>query len=358
MQKEIGSIFSSATDEIEVIEQSSRHDRFYFFSLCREALLCIASNYVSARKVILIPAYTCQTVIEPFIQEHWDVHLYPIDTRLCIRETEFLTLLDKYSPSAVLVHPYYGKRLLEYEANLLKKAKRHGALIIQDLTQSVFSLRDEDYIDITVGSLRKWMAIPDGSFLFIHSHVRFDVPEVKQYNMEFVIPQLDAMYLRGEYFRTDIPSYKQISIRLNKYAEGLTVSSEIRQHRISDYSLNELKKTDFDLIYKKRMDNFETLLLSVRQSDKCMPVIGSIEELDGAPLYFPVYVRERDEFQKQLAINSIYAPVLWGTESSTHYIDSTIEYIFRHILAIPIDQRYDEDDMLRIADNINAICDS
>ena len=357
MQKEIGSIFSVSKYETGSNEVSHENNEFLFFSLCREALLFAARNCGKDRKVILIPAYTCQTVLEPFLQEDWEVHFFPLDSKLCINEAVFLSLLESVSPSAVLFHPYYGKKLLEYEIDLLKRAKEQGAWIIQDLTQSIFSKRNPDYVDITVGSMRKWLGIPDGAFLSVSGDIPLDEIDAAPYNTAFTVPQLDAMYLRGEYFRTDNPNYKQISIRLNKHAEGLMEKEPITAHKMSDYSRGVLNNANLDQIRKKRFENFGTLLSLIKRNDVCRAVIGSMDELADAPLYFPVYVKERERFQKALAEKSIYAPVLWGIENKEVLVNDTVEYIYNHLLAIPVDQRYDYDDMQRIADVIYEICD-
>ena len=53
--------------------------------------------------------------------------------------------------------------------------------------------------------------------------------------------------------------------------------------------------------------------------------------------------------QEYLAKHDIYAPVIWPKPSQCEgMIDSKVEWIYKHILAIPCDQRYDIDDMERI----------
>ena len=69
-----------------------------------------------------------------------------------------------------------------------------------------------------------------------------------------------------------------------------------------------------------------------------------------APLYFPIYAKDREDLQKFLAQRCIYAPLLWpiGEENEPH-LSETEHYIYEHILALPMDQRYDRSDMKRIA---------
>ena len=61
-----------------------------------------------------------------------------------------------------------------------------------------------------------------------------------------------------------------------------------------------------------------------------------------------MYVDDRPALQKKLALQHIYAPVLWPVSTKEILINSSIEYMFDHLLAIPCDQRYDEVDMEKI----------
>ena len=71
-------------------------------------------------------------------------------------------------------------------------------------------------------------------------------------------------------------------------------------------------------------------------------------EVSSAPLYFTIYVQNRAELQRDLIAAHIYAPVIWPLVVEDVLINDTIKYIYDHILAIPVDQRYDEMDMEKI----------
>ena len=65
-----------------------------------------------------------------------------------------------------------------------------------------------------------------------------------------------------------------------------------------------------------------------------------------------IYVNDRSDLQRDLAERHIYAPVIWPVVYDEVLINDTIKYIYDHILAIPIDQRYDEHDMGTIVEVI------
>ena len=71
MKKEVGSIFPLPDGELTKAEsrQSEFQKGMLYYSLCREALYDIVRSFETSNKTVLIPAYTCQTVITPFEEE-------------------------------------------------------------------------------------------------------------------------------------------------------------------------------------------------------------------------------------------------------------------------------------------------
>ena len=63
----------------------------------------------------------------------------------------------------------------------------------------------------------------------------------------------------------------------------------------------------------------------------------------------PLLVDNRDDVQKKLAENGLYAPVLWPLCDEAKAICENSNYVSEHMLALPIDQRYDWDDIEDIA---------
>ena len=101
---------------------------------------------------------------------------------------------------------------------------------------------------------------------------------------------------------------------------------------------------------KRRKDNYNILFHSL--CSRVKPLFN-LEFSNAVPLYFPMLVEDRDDLQKYLAYNSIYAPVVWPKDNKQPEICEAAEFAYQHLLCIPIDQRYDTDDMNRIVDVIN-----
>ena len=66
-----------------------------------------------------------------------------------------------------------------------------------------------------------------------------------------------------------------------------------------------------------------------------------------------MYLKNRRELQIYLAKYHIYLPVIWPIDDEEVLIDDEIGYIYQNILCIPVDQRYDKNDMERIVKLIN-----
>ena len=355
--KDIGSIFPLYGKDLDQTQKTiclpKRYDNQVLYSLCREALYDIAQCVSNETKRVLLPAYTCQTVIDPFQQLGWEISYYSIERDLRIDINSLLDLSNKIKPDIVLAHPYYGMDFDENEQNALKQIKAKGSIIIIDNTQCIFSDYRLPFVDYYVGSYRKWFCCPDGAFLEDYSKGNLLHANETGVNEEFVQKQTDAMYLRGEYYLHSDEMIKQISIRLNKDAVR-GIASEITPHEMAPFSKAMLAIEDLEINISQRITNYKKLYKGLKSCSKSTLVCEELSRVTTAPLYFPIYVDDRPALQKKLALQHIYAPVLWPVSTKEILINSSIDYMFDHLLAIPCDQRYDEEEMEKI---INVITD-
>lgn len=127
---------------------------------------------------------------------------------------------------------------------------------------------------------------------------------------------------------------------------------------MSEISCALLAKEDKLENQKRRCSNYKFLLDRLKVVKDCQILCDKMDEVNSAPLYFMVYVNDRVDLQRDLAEHHIYAPVIWPVVYDEVLINDTLKYIYDHILAIPIDQRYDEHDMERIVKVIKGhYCD-
>lgn len=353
MKKEVGSIFPLSDSVLKKAE--SEHNVFtndrLFYSLCREALSEIARVLKVGNKKVLIPAYTCQTVITPFEEAGWNSAYYAVNRNLRIDTNGLMLDVEKYQPSIVVVHPFFGMDLNEEEIYTLNEIKERGINVVLDLTQCLFSTKRYRFPSFIVASYRKWMPIPDGGYLQNKlENIEISQPECE--NEEFTQREIAAMYLRGLYFGNGEQRTKNISIQLSKVADHIA-EYNISAHRMSQIAYNLLEEEDIENNQKSRFINYMYLFQNISESEKVTKVCHDMNEVTTAPLYFTIYVEKRPDLQKLLAQDAIYAPVIWPVEDERVLINDEVKYIYDHVLAIPCDQRYNEQDMQRVVDIIN-----
>ena len=354
MKKEIGSIFplnNEALCEAESAQTSLPKDRLYY-SLCREALYDIAKSlYAEGKNNVLIPAYTCQTVITPFEEAGWNCFYYPIQKNLRIDTHSFTTLTSVHHPSLIIVHPFFGMELNSEEVEALQQIKGKDNYVVLDLTQCLFSTKRYPFADFTVASYRKWFPIPDGGFMEYGVN-RATILQPQEENKEFTEREIGAMYLRGQYFANGDQRTKSISIQLSKSADHIA-EHDITPHKMSNVAYNLLQKENLLVNQERRFENYTFLFRNIRESNKVKKVCSNLDEVTTAPLYFTLYVQNRPELQHILAQDAIYAPVIWPLEDERVLINDDIRYIYDHVLSIPCDQRYNTEDLQRVVTIIN-----
>ena len=346
MKKEIGSIFPLYPESFEQKGTSFNPKDRILYSLCRETFIDIANSLCETNRTVLIPAYTCQTVITPFKEAGWTCLFFNVLKNLRIDVNHLNNLVKKHHPSLLVVHPYFGMDLDENEKKALQSIQSLGVKVVVDLTQCIFSNQKLPFADYIVGSYRKWFAIPDGGFMITQNNC--NINQSIEENESFVERQTDAMYLRGQYFRNEDQRTKQISICLSKSADHVA-EKNISPHRMSTLSCNLFEIEDKQANQQRRISNFSYLFDNIKKNNKYAFVCNDIDQITTAPLYFTIYVENRRDLQLQLAEES----VIWPVEDDKVLISEEIRFIYDHLLAIPIDQRYDERDMQRVVDVFN-----
>ena len=94
--KDIGSIFPLYDSDFAGLGRETwiaDAGNTIYYSLCREAFADIAKHLDGTSRKVLIPAYTCDTVITPFKEHGWDCHYYSVDYKLKIESNTVLALI-------------------------------------------------------------------------------------------------------------------------------------------------------------------------------------------------------------------------------------------------------------------------
>lgn len=336
-----------------------------FTSSGREAIALALRSLEKKRpdtaKRCLLPAYMCDTVFFPFERAGWEIHFYHIDKNLVADADELCVQIAQIKPGLIFIHPYYGIDTWKAMRPLLGEWRKQGICIMEDVTQSYYLDgvgKDADYV---VGSLRKWYFVPDGGFVAADEYIS----DEKLYpNAEFTEKKLELMTEKWEYLH----GCGNVENRRRLKDDFLKKNRQMEQwlddykgiSSLSDEAACILAAENEKSCSKRRNENYRYLrgrlagnkyFVHVFDNDVTEGGLKEEDAQDAAPLYFPIYASDREELQGFLTDHDIYAPILWpvGKENEADLTQDE-RYIYDHLLALPIDQRYGITEMQRIAD--------
>lgn len=305
-------------------------------------------------KQALLPSYTCSTVIEPFIAAGFDVNFVDVNEQFQYDPREFAIAIDRYNPSVVLVHSYFGFNSLANLGSMAIDLRAKGVIVIEDITQTLYSGFQYLEADYYIASLRKWGPLPDGGVVISQTHELQNKPVHSNHELEEM--WLQAFHKKYLYITKGLGS-KQEFLRMFLAAESLFFSTK-PFFRMCDTSRRLQANFDRGWVRKKRRHNFVSLLDGLRGSRIINPVYTSLPK-DVTPLYFPIFVKgERTVLQQFLAKTNMYCPIIWLRSKAVKCTGSIVDMLYKRVITIPCDQRYGKKEMdkvcLRLAELENA----
>lgn len=297
-------------------------------------------------KRVLLPVYTCSSVINPIESLGVECQFYPINRQLEVDIDRLMDMIKRYSPSAVYFQSYYGYDTLASVRPYYKDMQEKGIVIVEDITHSWlsdFNTTDADYF---VVSLRKWLELPDGGALMSSKH---KIERGREYGESKKIVEEFVKASKGKerYFQTHNLADKLVFRQHYVNAKDL-LQQDDSPYSLSTISQSVLAKADFEMIVRKRREN--AAYLQDHLYNSAVKCIASLLDGKATPLYFPIYVKgDRTKLQKELASHNVFCPVHWPIPNQVESVmDADSSYIYSHVLSLICDQRYDFDDMEEI----------
>ncbi len=316
-------------------------------SAIKYVLKTIGEREPEVKKVALLPPFTCHTVVEPFIDAGYQVYHYPVDKGLKTSSIEILDCAGKCGAAVVLFHRYFGFDTIHGVGQLCAELRKRDIYSIEDCTQCLYSELEKSEADFCVGSIRKWTGVPDGGFAVCREGLFSDKPIEPNWDLEKA--KVGASYAKYR-FLFEQEGEKADFLKQYREAENILAGQEIF-HAPTEMTKRVQASLDLKELKEKRRKNYETLLAGLSDTEMLFILFPALP--DGViPLYFPVIAENRAGFQTHLAQHSIFAPIVWPKAECIGAICNEAEFLYEHQLCIPIDQRYDEDDMSRIVETI------
>ncbi len=271
---------------------------------------------------ILLPYFLCDSVTKVCEKSGVQVSYYHIDMNFrisCVelKDDEWLYIVNFYGQLS-------NEELSEYE-------RKYGRIIV-DNAQAYFQ-PPVDNID-TLYTCRKFFGVADGAFLYTNQSLCCEFPVDESFKR--------MNFLLGRYERTASEFYQE-------YVKNNALFSSEPIKQMSLLTKNLLHALDYEKTKQIRTINYKYLHNALKDINKLNLIIP-----DGAFMY-PLYIDNGAEIRKKLQQKKIYIPTLWP------YVfeicdKNDIEYrMAENILPIPVDQRYDENDMEYIISIISEL---
>lgn len=272
---------------------------------------------VRGYKKVYLPYYSCEVLLEPFAKLGIEYGFYHINSNLEIDES--LSLKDD---EALLCINYFGLKQDYVEA----LASQYGKQLIVDNTQAFYSKPIEG-ID-TFYSCRKFFGVSDGAYLYCDKRLDCELEQDQSWErMDYLLKRIDvspeAAY--GD-FREQSKNLKDNPIR-----------------EMSPLSHRIMMSIDYDKVAERRRENYMRLdeALCHKNGIK-LPLVT-----DAVPMVYP-FLTEDDSLRQRLIVNKVFVAQYWPNVLDWCDQDSNDYKLTKHLLPLPIDQRYGEEEMGRI----------
>lgn len=294
----------------------------------RHALEFILRQLNSNVKRIYIPYYTCDSVLEPLYRLSLNYKFYHVNENLEIEELP--TLKDG---DYLIANNYFGIK----DNYMCELFVNYGDKLIVDNSQAFFA--PERLGMKSFYSPRKFVGVPDGGFA--STTITDEIDIVQDYSTDrasFLLRRIDCGATDG---------YKDFQISSQEL-------SKISMRRMSNLTYRILSSIDFDEIMYRRRRNFEILHSELASSNEFLiPDISTFK----CPMVYP-FMTVNLELRKYLIDNQIFIATYWP--NIFKWCDAnSIEYkLASHIMPLPIDQRYSDEDMEFIVNTIKSFRNS
>ena len=264
-------------------------------------------------KTIHIPYYTCPTVWQAIQKEHCKIHFYHIDKN-------FMPVNPFDIDDYILYTNYFG-----ICAKNIKELDIKYPNLIVDNAQAFFM---PEYGIASFNSLRKFLEVPDGAFLYIDKHLNL------KFEKDTFSPECSFTH-KSINIASDYPDYYANENRFQN--EDIKI--------MSDFTKKLYTLTDIKYVKEKRLSNFYHFHNSLADINE-LKLKLCVEDV---PMYYPLLINN-ETLKNSLIKNGIFLPKYWNSMQKNW----TESYIREHLLLLPINEKYEKEDIKRIIDIINT----
>ena len=286
------------------------------------------------------PSYLCDSMVMAVKATCSSIRFYEVNDHLEIVSGAWI---QGVRPGDLVIFiDYFGFPL---EANWAARIKEQGGWVLEDASQALLSRNVGQHSDFTLSSPRKFLGVPDGGILtsrepFDLKGIEFAPPPAKWWLKSFT-----ARMLRRDF---DHNGEDRSWFALNQQVEA---ENPIGPYAMSEFSGVLLQAGfDYPAIIQKRIENYNILANQLGRI-ALFPVLPPLV----TPLGFPVRLVDRDRVRNHLYEHRIYPPVHWPIKDVVPAEFRDSHKLAAEIMTLPCDQRYNREDMDRMAQRIKEM---
>lgn len=284
----------------------------------RHALEYILMSLNKKPKLIYVPYYTCEVVLEPLKRLGINYQFYHINERL---EVDSFPPLEE--DELIIVNNYFGVKD-EYVNNVLM---HYGDNVIIDNAQAFYHIVNGR--NRAIYSPRKFFGVSDGGYAVTPDSLNIELPQ--DYSTDRFSHLLRRLDMGAEVGYADFQK-NDSSIS----GEPLKSMSNLTRHILSSI--------DYERIKSIRKKNFEILHRQLAESNRLkIPAQNTFE----CPMIYP-YLTKDTKMRQKLIDNKIFVATYWPNVFQWCIKDSYEYELGKNLIPLPIDQRYGEEEINRV----------
>lgn len=309
--KEIGGYF-----ELECGHSMPYHENAVLLNSARNALRYIVRAYDI--KKIYVPFYTCPVVWQALTAEQAHLTYYDINENLEI------DLPDIPSDAFILINNYFGIQG-KYVA---KMAQKYPNLII-DNAQAFYAQKQGL---AAFYSPRKFFGLPDGGLCICDKSMPDDFEQSVSYDLcTHLLKRHDLGAGAGyaDFQKNDEALVGQPIQKMSKLTQAL------------------MGNIDYEQVRQQRLENFHILHKALKSENELKIDLAT----NDVPMVYP-FLTKAQNLREKLIQNKIFVARYWPEIEKVCPAESFSVYLQNHLFPLPIDQRYNIDDMKRILEVI------
>lgn len=296
----------------------------------RTAIDYILNEIDDNMKIVYMPNYCCESMIQPFVDNGYKIEYYKVDI---INKKYDIDLNFKCSIFFGMSYFGYSASVLD---NYIDNFSKKNIIVLEDITHRFLNVNNYcNSSDYLVCSLRKWFSVISGG-IAVNLRNKFK-SNLSNYsiNQEFLDMRIRAMQLKRQYMENENIDKNQFLKIYNKSNEMI---KNYKNMKIDDLSISILKHLNIDEIRNRRINNSK-IIQDKLINNKNINLIYKLQPTD-CPLFVPISLKNRDKIKKELIKNNIYLPVHWPNSNTINNEIYNIE------LSLINDQRYNEEDII------------